>query len=357
MVEQAHPSHEELVESLRPTLKYALTVHGPVREDKMGIVLPHEHILVDLRTYHEPFYPELEDSPVELSMLGRLRRHQPSCLDNLILDDVGLATSEIIEFARAGGSTLVDLTSRGPRINLDALPQLAQSTGLNIIVGTGLYAPRFYSESLVSEGGDSLAEQFARDVEEGIDGTQIKAGVIGQLCIEDLSDPGQEKVLRAGVRASVRTGAPLAIDCPPGEVFDAVHRLLGEEHVPPTKVLLCGMDRDMAQDERKCAADRGYYLLFDGFGKEWWIRGGERRIPVDPERLRWLKELIEAGYLRQLLISQGIDRKMLLVRYGGWGYAHIIRHILPMMAYEKFAPKEITTLTMHNPARALAFLS
>ncbi len=66
MVEQAHPSHEELVESLRPALKYALTVHGPVREDKMGIVLPHEHILVDLRTYHEPFYPELEDSPVEL---------------------------------------------------------------------------------------------------------------------------------------------------------------------------------------------------------------------------------------------------------------------------------------------------
>ena len=176
------------------------------------------------------------------------------------------------------------------------------------------------------------------------------------LCIEDLFDRRQEKVLRAAARASVRTGAPLAIDCPAGKAFDAVSCSLEEEHLPPAKVLLCRMDRDMPQDERKRAADRGYYLLFDGFGKEWWIRGGERRIPIDPERLRWLKELIDAGYLRQLLISQGIDRKMLLVRYGGWGYAHMVEHILPMMAYEKVAPKEITTLTMHNPARALAFL-
>lgn len=356
MVEQTHPGYVDLAESRRPSLGSALTVLGPVRADKMGIVLPHEHILLDLRASHESFYPELENAQVEMSMLGRLRRHQPSCLDNLVLDDINLATSELVEFAKVGGSTLVDLSSRGPRVNLAALPELARATGLNIIMGTGLYSPLFYSESLASETANSLAEHFASDVEEGIEGSKIRAGVIGQLCFTDLSDGRQEKVLRGGARASIRTGAPLAIACYPWSVFDAAYVILEEERVAPGKVLLCGMDDDMEQAQRQRAADLGYYLLFDGFGKEWWIRGGERRIPVDPERLQWLKELIDAGHLQRLLISQGIDRKMLLTRYGGWGYAHIVKHIVPMMAHAKVAPKEITTLTMHNPARALAFL-
>jgi phosphotriesterase-related protein len=164
-------------------------------------------------------------------------------------------------------------------------------------------------------------------------------------------------VLRAAARASNRTGAPVAVDCPPGPPFEVAHRLLTEEQADPAKVLLCGMDRAMSARERRRPADLGYYLLFDGFGKEWYLRGGEERLPRDPERIRCLKEMVDAGYLRQLLLSHGIDRKMMLRRYGGWGYGHIIENLLPMMVREKFAPKQITTLMMYNPARALAFLS
>ena len=190
---------------------------------------------------------------------------------------------------------------------------------------------------------DGLAEWFAREVEQGIEGTAIRAGVIGKLEIHDPADADQEKVLRAAARATLRTGAPLAIELAltpsaapstgsglrlragpgpspvpagspdparvgrgekqaltpglsMGEALDRLHCLLQEEGVPPEKVLFCGMDRAVPQEERLRVARLGYYLLFDGFGKEWYVRGGEERTPRDPERLRWLKELIEAGH-------------------------------------------------------------
>ena len=290
-------------------------------------------------------------------MLGRLRRHPTTCLDNLILDDVNLMTAELRLYAAAGGKTVVDLTCRGPRVHLGALPLLAQQTGLNIIIGTGLCAPAYYPDTMGVETADSLADGFTLKMERGIGESGIHAGIIGKLVIEEPTDEQQAKVTRAGARASMRTGAALAIDCEPWAAFDGVHRILQEEGISPTRVMLCGMDRAMPTDERRRAADAGYYLLFDHFGQEWYVRGGESRLPRDPERLRELKGLVDQGHLHQLLISQGINRKMLLTRYGGWGYAHIIKNILPWMMHERFSPKQITTITMYNPARALAYLS
>lgn len=356
MTVQAHPTHEERVAARRPALKHALTVAGPVREDQLGFVLPHEHILVDFRACHEPFYPDLAERPVELDMLGRLRRHPLTCLDNLQLNDPALMCDELRAFAQMGGGTIADLTSRGPGRDVAALARLAEQTGIRIIAGTGLYAPRYYPANLAQETVDGLAAQFTGEVEQGIEGTAVRAGVIGLICIDDPADEQQEKILQAAARASLRTGAPLALRCPPGAGFAAVHALLQQEGLPASKVLLSGMDRFMAEEDRLRPASLGYYLLFDGVGQEYYVRGGESRVPRDPERLRALKGLVEKGYLFQLLVSQGIDRKMFLVRYGGWGYGHIARNLIPMMTRERFAPKQITTMTMYNPARALAFL-
>jgi len=357
MDQEVHMTHTALVEARRPALRYAQTVTGPVRQDKLGVVLPHEHILLDLRTYHEPFYPQLSDRPVELGMLGRLRRHPTTCLDNLILDDPELMADELAAFKQAGGMTLVDLTCRGPQSDraaaTSAIAAIAQRTGLQMISATGIFSPRFYAEELAGKAAEDLAKEFVHDIEEG---PAHQAGLIGKLEIDDPDDKLQARVLKAAASASRRTGAPIAIACPVGQTFERVHSHLQDGGVSPAKVLLCGMDRDMPRETRARPAELGYYLMFDGFGKEWYLRGGECRIPRDPERLRALKELVDAGYLRQLLISQGIDRKMLLARYGGWGYAHILRNVIPMMTRERFAPKQITTITMYNPARVLAFI-
>jgi len=368
MAEPIVPGHDERMRARCPALGTVMTVMGPVPADQLGVILPHEHVLADFRVYHEPFYPELSDRRVELDMLGMLRRHPTTCLDNLLLDDQQVMSAELRLFRQAGGATVVDLTSRGPRAPADvaALRLLAQESGLHIIAGTGLYAPAFYPESLARETVDGLAEQFTRELEVGIEGTGIRAGIVGEIEVTDLADSRQRLVLTAAARAALHAGVPLAVDCPPGEGFEAVHRLLQGEGMPPAGVWLCGMDRVMVDDLRQPLhpagvqgqrpADLGYYLLFDGFGQEFYVRGGESRTPRDFERVRWLRALVDRGHLRQLLVSQGINRKQSLARFGGWGYAHILENIVPMMSREKLPPKAITTLTMYNPARALVRL-
>ena len=70
MIQGAYPSHEDLVESRRPAPRYAVSVTGLVREDKMGVVLPHEHILLDLRSYHEGDMALYEEICMGLSARG-----------------------------------------------------------------------------------------------------------------------------------------------------------------------------------------------------------------------------------------------------------------------------------------------
>ena len=349
-------THEERVQARKPSLKAAQTVLGPVAQDQLGVVLPQECILADFRRLHDPFYPDLSERPVELSTWGRLRRHPTTCLDNLLLDDERLAEAELARFAHVSGvGTIVDL-SGAACLRPEALPRLAQATGLHIVVGTGPGRPAFHSADLQERPLEALAERFARDVTEGLEGVGYRAGAIGLIGLSDLSDPAQAKLLRAAARAASETAAPLVLELPVG-AFGSVHRLLGEESAAPSQVWLAAMDHFGPDEEREAAAKRGYYLLFDGFGKEWYWRGWESRTPRDFERLAWLKALVDAGHLRQLLLSQGIDRKNLLTRYGGYGYAHLLENVVPWMERERFAPKEITTLLKHNPARALAYLT
>ncbi len=360
MSERGYPSHEERVAARRPPLKHVPTARGLLREDQLGVILPHEHTLADFRALHEPFYPDLAGRPVTLDMLGRLRRHPTTCLDNLHLDDPSLIGAELQALAHAaaamGGATVVDLSGYGPRGEIGAIARLAEENGVNLVFGTGYRDARFYPRDLTRLGVEGLAARFRRDVEQGLDDRKLRAGAIGEIGIDDPADPLQGTVLRAAARAAAATGVALVLRCPVGEGFAATEHVLAEEKVAPERVILAGMDRYLPDGERERLAGLGYYLLFDGFGQEYYVRGGEARTPRDPERVRWLKALIEHGYLRRLLISQGIDRKMLLVRYGGWGYAHILLNVVPMMERERLAPKQITTMLMYNPARALAFV-
>ena len=64
--------------------------------------------------------------------------------------------------------------------------------------------------------------------------------------------------------------------------------------------------------------------------------------------------LIDQGFLDQLLISHDVCTKAQLRSYGGGGYTHITRMIEPALEEAGLTIKEITSLRVDNPARALA---
>ena len=87
-----------------------VTVLGEIEDDALGITLPHEHLLLDLRNqYAEPSDPEkkrLGLRPVCPETVETVRRDPYALRDNLLLDDVELATAEVQRFHDAGGRTI-----------------------------------------------------------------------------------------------------------------------------------------------------------------------------------------------------------------------------------------------------------
>jgi phosphotriesterase-related protein len=66
-------------------------------------------------------------------------------------------------------------------------------------------------------------------------------------------------------------------------------------------------------------------------------------------------DLIDAGYLNQILISQDIWNKHQRRKYGGWGYDHILRNTLPVMKAKGMSQQEIDAIMVENPKRLLTF--
>ena len=67
-------------------------------------------------------------------------------------------------------------------------------------------------------------------------------------------------------------------------------------------------------------------------------------------------KLIELGYINQLLVSLDICKKMDLNKYGGRGYNHIQKYVVPIMLRQGMTRKHINNILIDNPRRILCFV-
>jgi phosphotriesterase-related protein len=104
-------------------------------------------------------------------------------------------------------------------------------------------------------------------------------------------------------------------------------------------------------------AKSGCYLAYDMFGEEssWYPFDPSIRLPNDGMKIDIIKKLINKGYLDQILISHDICRKANLVKYGGDGWAHIPKNVVPLMRYRGLTEDQIQTIIVDNPKRWLQF--
>src|SRR5829696_8896247 len=191
------------------------TVLGPVAPSDLGMVLPHEHLLVDTTCYYQPAEAAsaraLGEGHVEMANLGRLRRNLFLVRDNLVLDDVELAIEEAQEFRKLGGGTIVDLSL--PDIGRDpvALQAISRMTGLHVIMGCGHYVHHAHPQALHDETVESIAERLIGELTDGVGEGRVRPGIIGEIGTWDPLHPNEEKVLRAAARAQRKTGIAITI--------------------------------------------------------------------------------------------------------------------------------------------------
>lgn len=336
-----------------------MTVLGPIGADELGITLAHEHLFLDLTNqFQEPSDPQkrlIGQSKVSRQQADLLWRDPYAIKDNLLLDDLSLALEEIDGFKRAGGKTVVECTSVGIHRDARNLHRFAQLAGMNVIAGCGYYTRDTHPEQMSSWSPEMIAKEIIRDLTVGMDGTDIRAGVIGEIGTSHPIHPEERKNLIAAALAHRQTGIGIQVHTYPwGKTgTEVVDILLGQE-VTPSKIVICHTDVDIHLDYMQSLLDRGVMVQFDNFGKEFAIPEEDRGFAggvfaADSERVKTIGALARLGYERQILITNDICFKCMLHRFGGKGYDHILRNVSRMLLEEGISQEILDLFMIENP--------
>jgi phosphotriesterase-related protein len=311
-------------------LGQVMTVRGLVPAERMGITLPHEHLLA---------------------------RHQGPLVDTV---DPVLAREEMQRFVRFGGRTVVDMTNSGLGPNPAVIRQISAEASVNIIAGTGYYKDAWLPAEVHDLSVAEMEATMVREIVEGFDGTGIHAGVIGEIGVSRPTTATEERVLAAAARAQRRTGAAINVHFDIGGESEELNHavdILENEGADLNRVVL---DHFICRPDElpvcKQLAGRGCYVEFDLWGMETWPKILELTRNTLPEvqiaSLRWF---ITAGMLEKILISQDVANIVNLRKYGGYGQSHILKNLLPQFRDYGITDEHIRTLMVENPRRLFPF--
>jgi phosphotriesterase-related protein len=339
------------------------TVLGPVDAASLGVTQVHEHLLVDLAgDAGSPGTSAAElarwDEPIRLDNYADVCRNEHLYRDNLVLASVDDAVEELAAFRAAGGGCVVDATCADLGRDPLGLARVAAAAGVRVVMGCGHYTSAYHPPWVAGADEAAVCAALVADACEGADGTGVRAGIIGEIGLDWPVHPDEAKVLRAAVRAQRETGLALLVH--PGRhptaPLDAVGRVEAAGG-DPGRLVVCHVDRTLFSERDLVQLARtGCWVAFDLFGQElsFYALAPDVDMPNDATRVRRLVALIAAGHGGQLLVSQDICVKARLRRYGGEGYDHLLRNVVPLMRRRGMTETGIEQLLIDNPARVLA---
>ena len=344
---------------------HVVTVEGLKPVDSLGVTLTHEHLFLD---FNWPgLWPDVSGNPknlgeaVSLSNLGVLRRNYMAVRDNARLDNLELAGQELNYFKAAGGGTIVDVTPVGLSGRPDLFPKLARMTGVNIIAGTALYIDDALTDQIRSMTIEEIQALYLHNIREGFDGTNVKAGHIGEVALSSPMHPIEERDLRASSRVQKETGLSVSVHIGlDSKLIAEAIQILEEENANFSRYIFDHVDSAGPVEAYLPMLDHGITLSFDTFGHEFYCDNGAYDgpwpwyFPRDSERALGVKSLVERGFAAQIVLSHDICVKMQLRTYGGFGYAHVLENIRPMLEHMGVGADQFRKMVVDNPARLLA---
>jgi phosphotriesterase-related protein len=297
-----------------------MTVTGPVAAEQLGVVLPHEHVFIDLVSEYR---------------------------GNGLLNDEHLACQELRALRAAGGSTLVDLTLDEIGRDPAALRRVSEATGISIVMGCGHYRDPYLDRAWFDRTAvDAIAEELVRDIVEGVLGTGIRAGIIGEIGADrGYISAAEERSFRAAARAHAITGLTISTHAARWPVGTAQLRLLAEEGVDPRRVIVGHTDSVPIPAYHLALVRQGCYVSFDSIGTG---------SPYDTDRaVDYVLDLVKAGFGAQILLSHDVCLQDHLRAAGGPGYAYLLTDFLPRLTAAGLDPEQVRSFVTDNPRLAL----
>jgi phosphotriesterase-related protein len=180
--------------------------------------------------------------------------------------------------------------------DVNFMRRVAEQTGLQVVPCTGIYTYDHLPQFFLSRTPEQIADMFVADIEEGIQGTDIKAAFIKCAADEPGVNENVEKVHRAAAKAQVRTGVPImAHSRPLSDTAPRQIEIFEEEGVDLSRVQIahCGDSPDA--DYVESLIDKGVWVGLDRYGLEMYL-------PYDQRQAVTLA-LLERGYADRVFLS------------------------------------------------------
>ena len=335
------------------------TVIGLIDPARLGKTLMHEHLLCDLRT---PTMLKSNEPDPEITLQNRYAIDYGRVPHKMqyVMDMKDIAIVEMGNMKEVGGTSLVELTCGGFKPDPKGLRDIALATGVNVIMGCGYYVDEYQSDELRRRTPDDFAREMTAQILQGAWGTDVRAGIIGEIGCQTPWTDHEKRVMRGAVMAQQASGATLNIH--PGRDEDLplqIAETVKGWGADMSRTIISHIDRTIFDEDRLLAlAATGVGIEFDLFGTEQTYYSLNQKIdrPNDGRRLQLIRALIERGHLDQVLISHDICTRTRLTAFGGHGYGHIFVNVLPLMRARGFTEAEIDAILVGNPRRYLTIV-
>lgn len=314
------------------------TFRGAVHVGDLGWTLMHEHVFVR--------NPELERDLPD----GEWREEEAT----------ESAVRALETLHGLGIRTLVDLTVPGLGRDVRLVARVASRAPVNVIAATGWYTPatlpiffRFHGPGRLIDRVDPLIELFVRDIESGIAGTGVRAGVLKVVTDEEGITDDVARVMVAAAEAQRRTGVPITTHSHPGTKNGLAQLVfLRRQGVPADRVIIGHSGDSEDIDYLRALMDVGATLGMDRFGME--------HVLSDDRRVATVVSLVRLGYADRIVLSHDaafyshVTPPSWRARSApSWHMETLPRRILPMLDAAGVSDDALSQMLVRNPARLL----
>lgn len=300
-----------------------VTTLGPKTADEFGMILPHEHVFVDLR---DPALPDFAQADAA--------------------DVIALMAPELDRARAAGVTAIVECTPVGVGRRADLLKAVSDATQYPLVVPTGIYREPWIPAWAHDASMETIRDWMLRELQDEIEESGVQAAWIKLSAGDDGLTAAETKILQAASAAGSATNAVIGSHTIRGRVVQDQLRIIEAAGYSPERFIWIHTQAESDFALHLEMARRGAWIEYD------WIGNPDD----DAQYIERIQRVLDAGLGDHLLLSH--DRGWYSPGEPGGGipkpFTYISETFLPKLRAAGIDEATIRQLTVTNPFRAFA---
>ncbi len=282
------------------------------------MVYAHEHMVLDLRTKDK---------------------------QDRFIDNTSQTIKELKELKQKGVDCIVDVTAKGMGRNPLKVQEISEKTGINILQSTGYYKEPYLPEEAYIFTKEQIADFIEKEITQGIDGTNIKARVIGEIGTDkrDFLSDIEIKLFKASSYVAKKLNIPIVTHTTLATLAKEQVELFKQEKVNLETVVISHMDLSKDANYVIDILKTGVNIAFDTIGKT--------KYNLDENRIELLKEVEKQGFANQITMSVDLTYNSHLKDKGGIGYNYLLDNFVKNALKHGVLEQTLHKALVTNPKR------